>query len=83
MSLYLIRLLDRARMEPLLPVVGTAAVVRCVDDGAVGAKTKVASAKADKMPPSAEDYVWTYTETGDYGLRPVVVTVGVGDGMKR
>jgi hypothetical protein len=74
MSLYLIRLLDKAWMEPLLPVVSGAAVIRR-EEGAVGDKTKVASAKADKMPPSAEDYVWTYTETGDYGLRPVVVTV--------
>lgn len=63
-------------MEPLLPVavVGTAVldVNRRVDvtQGRTGA-----SAKADKMPPSAEDYVWTYTESGDYGLRPVVVTV--------
>ena len=36
-----------------------------------------ATAVADKMPPTAEDYVWTYTETGEASLRPVVVPIMV------
>lgn len=63
-------------VEPLLPVVSTETVRVVLTDNRPGAK-------AVKMPPSAEDYVWTYTETGEHGLRPVVVTVGVGDRMKR
>lgn len=77
MAFFLIRLLDSGmRLEPLLPVVTVAAAA------AVPAKPVPLGAKAvaDKMPPTAEDYVWTYTETGEASLRPVVVAVAVGTG---
>lgn len=75
MAFFLIRLLDSGmRLEPLLPVV-TAAAAATVPKKPVPSSAK---AVADKMPPTAEDYVWTYTETGEASLRPVVVVIGTG-----
>jgi hypothetical protein len=71
MAFFLIRLLDSG--EPLLPVVvASTRVTVTANKNAVRA-----TAVADKMPPTAEDYVWTYTETGEASLRPVVVPIMV------
>lgn len=72
MAFFLIRLLDSGK--PLLPVVVASTRVTVVADK----KVVRATAVADKMPPTAEDYIWTYTETGEPSLRPVVVAIGAG-----
>lgn len=74
MALTLLRLFETK--TPLLPVVaGTVSVV--VGGGGV-AKKEVGRAVAATMPASVDDYVWTYTESGEGTLRPVVVAVGSG-----
>lgn len=75
MALTLLRFFETK--TPLLPVaVVVPAVVCSVADKM---RTDKDRAVAATMPPSAEDYVWTYTETGEASLRPVVVAVGAGN----
>lgn len=79
MALTLLRFFEAK--TPLLPVaVVVPAVVCSVADKlrTDGNKDKDRRAVAATMPPSAEDYVWTYTESGEASLRPVVVCVGGG-----
>jgi hypothetical protein len=73
MALTLLRLFETK--TPLLPV-AVAGTVSVVVGG--GAKKEVGRAVAATMPASVDDYVWTYTESGEGTLRPVVVAVGSG-----
>lgn len=75
MALSLLRLFEAK--NPLLPVVVSArARARPHVSGSSVGTSAGNRAVAATMPASAEDYVWTYTETGEASLRPVVVRVG-------
>lgn len=78
MALTLLRFFETTK-TPLLPVV--AVVVPVVVCG-VADKMRNDRAVAATMPPSTEDYVWTYTETGEATLRPVVVAVDCASGNR-
>lgn len=77
MAFALLRLFETK--TPLLPVVVAATV-----GGSVVAAKGNNRATASVMPASAEDYVWTYTESGEAALRPVIVAVvGCDSNVKR
>ena len=76
MALTLLRFLETKR--PLLPVsFSPCQTVACGGDldgdrvGVSGGKTAVAAV----MPPSADDYRLLFTESGEPGLRPVILTI--------
>jgi hypothetical protein len=78
MALTLLRLFETK--TPLLPVAVAGTVSVVVGGGGVVGKKEVGRAVAATMPASVDDYVWTYTESGEGTLRPVVVAVGGGGG---
>jgi hypothetical protein len=78
MALTLLRLFETK--TPLLPVVVVASRTIVALPGGGGGPRAI----AETMPASTEDYVWTYTESGEESLRPVVVAVvGCDSNVKR
>ena len=77
MALTLLRFLEPKR--PLLPVswshCQTVCVDVCVDGVCVDGVARRNAAAAATMPPSAYDYQLRFTESGEPGLRPVILTV--------